>query len=120
MEHFLGKTYEEAKLLFESNALHYGEDLESMPYAALNYYAPAFAEYITSDNAKGDADGASSFLHRIIWILETSPQSFSVETRARMVAAAVHVANHQTYYDADFDIYDDFRELLQTIRSRIK
>ncbi len=68
---FSGKSFEEAEALFQSNALYYQEDLQSMPAKAFNFYAPALAAYLTSERAAGDSDGASSFLHTVIWMLET-------------------------------------------------
>ncbi|MGI9328980.1 MAG: hypothetical protein ACR2PZ_27430 [Pseudomonadales bacterium] len=97
--------------MFEHNALHYGEDLESMPYAPFNYYAPAFAEYITSDKAAGDSDGASSLLRRMIWMLSNKPEVFSPKTKQVMLSAARAVASNQAFYEADSEIYGHFSDL---------
>lgn len=112
---FLGKTYLEAKAMFERNALHYGEDLESMPYTPFNYYAPAFADYITASEAAGDSDGASSFLRRTTWLLSNLPELFSPQTKQTMLKAAQAVAANQSFYEADVEIYGRFSELLSQL-----
>lgn len=60
-EHFAGISLQDAKNLFREHALYYQEDLLSMPPVAFNCYAPVFAGYLLSSDAKSDADGASSF-----------------------------------------------------------
>src|SRR5512145_1265569 len=77
---FLGKSFSEAEAMFQSNALYYQEDLQSMPAIPLNFYAPALIKYITSERARGDSDGASSFLRLVIWILKTNRTVLSPET----------------------------------------
>jgi hypothetical protein len=59
LKQFLGKSFLDAEALFAENALYYGEDLQSMPTAVFNFYAPALARYLTSDKSRGDCDGAS-------------------------------------------------------------
>ncbi len=43
-----------------------------MPPIAFNCYAPIFASYIVSEHAEFYADGASSFLHMLIELLEAN------------------------------------------------
>ena len=107
---FLGKSYAQAVEMFAENALHYGEDLESMPRIPLNYYAPALAEYITSKNAKEDADGASSYLTRVIWIVKQRAELLSDKTKNTLIAAAKEVLANQDFYDATADIYGSFED----------
>ena len=112
---FAGKSFDDAEALFQSNALYYQEDLQSMPAAAFNFYAPALVKYLTSERAAGDSDGASSFLHTIIWMLKTRRSIIATETAKLLLSAADHIAKHQQFYDADVSIYGHFSDLYAEI-----
>jgi len=112
---FFGKSLDEAEMMFRENALYYQEDLISMPPVAFNYYAPVFAKYILSGNAEGDSDGASSFLHMILELLQANRSLATSTTEKILLAAATIVANKQDFYDADTDIYGAFPELYDKI-----
>jgi hypothetical protein len=112
---FLGKSFTEAEAMFESNALYYQEDLQSMPAVPFNFYAPAFVKYIISERAKGDSDGASSFLRLVIWLLKSNRKILNPEMERALVSAAEHVAQRQEFYDADVSIYDNFVDLYAEI-----
>jgi hypothetical protein len=117
---FLGKSFAEAEAMFQENALHYQEDLQSMPRVPFNYYTPALIKYVTSERAKGDSDGASSFLRLIIWLLKSNREVISPGTEQQLLAAAAHVAERQDFYAADASIYDDFRDLYREIQELSK
>jgi hypothetical protein len=81
-DQFYGKSADEAEAMFQRNALYYQEDLPSMPAVPFNFYAPQLARYITSERARGDADGASSFLHMVSRVLKTSRHTMYPETKS--------------------------------------
>ena len=114
---FYGKSFKQAVGLFEANALHYQEDLGSMPRPVFNFYAPAFASYLESDRSAADSDGASSFLHLLIWIFKTQPEILDTETEATLLKTADKIAQNQSYYEADVDIYGQFSELNEEIKN---
>jgi hypothetical protein len=114
---FSGKSLEEAEALFQSNALCYQEDLQSMPATAFNFYAPALVKYLTSERAAGDPDGASSFLHMVIWMLKTRRDIIAPETEKLLVSATEHIAKNQVFYDADVGIYGQFPSLYAEVLS---
>jgi hypothetical protein len=116
LEQFLGKSFADAEELFATNALYYGEALESMPAVPFNFYARALAQYLTSDKARGDADGASSFLHMLAWMLETRPEIIAADTKVKLMTAAEHVAGNQAFYEASVSIYKRFPEHLNRIK----
>lgn len=113
---FFGKSFDEAVTMFQTNALHYQEDLLSMPPAALDFYAPALVEYITSPQAAGDSDGSSSFLHMVSQILKTPRSINSRETEQLLLAAAEQVSRNQAFYEADISIYGEFPRLYAEIQ----
>ncbi|MDH3375677.1 MAG: hypothetical protein OEQ39_01750 [Gammaproteobacteria bacterium] len=112
---FSGKSLNEAEMMFRNNALYYQEDLISMPPVAFNFYAPAFARYILSDNAEADSDGASSFLHMVLELLQSNRSLTTTKTEKMLLASAQIVASKQEFYAADTDIYGDFSELYKQI-----
>jgi hypothetical protein len=116
LEQFLGRSFSDAVALFATNALYYGEALASMPPVPFNFYARALAQYLTSEAARDDADGASSFLRIFAWILETRPHIIEPQTRARLLNAAEHVAANQAFYQASVSIYKRFPEQLNRIK----
>lgn len=113
---FFGKSFSEAEAMFQTNPLNYQEDLQSMPASAFNFYAPALAKYITSEHAKGDSDGASSFLHTVAWMLKTRRHIISPDTEELLVNAASRVARRQEFYEAALAIYGNFANLYAEIQ----
>ena len=105
---FFGKSFSEAKALFSSNALNYQEDLEAMPTEPLNFYAPALAEYITSESARNDDLGASSFLRMVEWLHVSRPEALHPTISTLLLEAALVVAERQDFYGADRKIFGDF------------
>lgn len=117
---FAGKSLNDAEEMFRENALYYQEDLISMPPIAFNCYAPVFAKYILSNYAEGDSDGASSYLHMIIELLQARNKLLATTgTLKLLLDTAKIVSNKQEYYDADIDIYGDFSELYKTIVQQV-
>ncbi|MDH3512336.1 MAG: hypothetical protein OER85_15905 [Gammaproteobacteria bacterium] len=112
---FAGKSQKIAEEMFRENALHYQEDLLAMPSIAFNYYAPVFAKYVLSNDARGDSDGASSFLHMVLELIQANRSLGTEETEQTLLAAAKIVATRQAFYDADIDIYGDFSDLYDQI-----
>lgn len=117
---FFGKSFDEAVAMFQRNALHYQEDLQSMPAAAFNFYAPALVKYITSPQAAGDSDGASSFLHMVSWMLKTQRNIISQKTEQLLLGTAEQISRNQAFYEADIHIYGEFPELYAEIQNHAK
>jgi hypothetical protein len=109
-EHFCGKSELEAEALFRENALHYQEDLLSMPPVPFDFYAPVFARYVLSPEARGDSDAGSSFLALVEELLERQPHLAKRETLEHLLEAATRVAQTQSFYAADPRIYGSFIE----------
>ena len=117
---FLGKSFEEAVAMFRENALYYQEGLQSMPASAFNFYAPALVTYITSPQAAGDSDGASSFLNMVCSMLKTQRHIIWPETERLLLGAAKQVSQSQTFYDADIGIYGEFSGVYSEIQNHAK
>ena len=102
--------------MFQENALYYQEDLQSMPASAFNFYAPALVKYITSPQAAGDSDGASSFLKMVSWMLKTQRNIISPETELLLLGAAEQISQNQDFYEADVSIYGEFQDVYAEIQ----
>lgn len=89
-----------------------------MPRAAFQYYVFAFAEFLMSDRAAGESDEASPFLHLLIGREERDPGSVA-EIYTDLEEVIEFVASHQDYFDADPNIYGNFRELAATLRTLV-
>jgi hypothetical protein len=114
---FFGKSFDEAEAMFQYNALYYQEDLSSMPAAAYNFYAPALVKYLTSDRAVGDADGASSFLNMVAWMLKNRRDIIAPETKEILLKAAEYIAKNQQNYVADDGVYGSFSDVYEEIEN---
>lgn len=116
---FIGKTKEQAREMCIYNALNYQEELQSMPEYPFNFYALILAGYIISDESKDDSDGASSFLHMVAWMLKTQSEIIYPGTKSILISACENIASNQKFYDADINIYGDFKnvytEILQSV-----
>ncbi len=112
---FFGKTFAEAEAMFERNALYYQEELQSLPRAPFNFYAGALVSYLLSEGARGDADGGSSFLHMVLWMLQSHRGIVAEVTEKLLVDAACQVAQRQVFYGASKDIYGSFSDIYEQI-----
>jgi hypothetical protein len=69
VEHFVGKSLDEAEALFRENSLYYEEDLLWMGPVAFRFYIHAAINYVQSEHSTGDCDiinclaGTLSFWH---------------------------------------------------------
>lgn len=118
-EHFFGKTLEEAEDIFAANALFYSEELLSMSYELFNFYAPALVSYLLSERARGDSDGASSFLNYMSHLIETSPENLSQETKKIIIEAAEKIAHSQNFYEASPEIYGNFFDIYAKLKRHV-
>jgi hypothetical protein len=116
---FFGKSKSEAIELFVENAISHQEDLMWMTRIPFQFYIHAYKEYILSDRSKEDSDGASCYLRLIKYKLEEEPDQIT-EIFNDILPSLEIVASRQEFYDADIDIYGDFKELLIDIKQRYK
>lgn len=70
VRHFLGKSQEEAEMLFRENFLKYQEDLMWMGPVAFAYYLIPAMNYLKSDESSDNADAVSCFSRLIEFKLE--------------------------------------------------
>ena len=107
---WFGKSLDDVLPFFVgSQSIQRGQELLHMPLAAFQFYVLAFAQYLMSDAAIGDADAASSFLGFLTAREKRDPGSVA-RIYDRLQPTIEFVAESQTRFSAGHDVYGDFRE----------
>lgn len=100
-KNFLGKTIEDASLMFRAGNNHcYTEDFTYLSDLAVRYYLPAVIEYAASDDSRGDY----LFIGGIALSLG-SRQNFSNETKNLAQNFARLILADLEKYDLDDDLF---------------
>lgn len=115
---FFGKSNQEMQESFKENVLARVEDLRWMPEKAFQYYMIGFRNYVMAGDFGfyDEADASCCFLELIIQKLEEQPTHI-LPILPDLMKAAEHVGNNQSKYDADEDIYGNFKEKLNKIKA---
>jgi hypothetical protein len=109
LQHFLGKTPEQAEALFREDSLHKLFDLMWMGPKAFCFYVPAAVNYIRSNASSGDSDAISCFLA----VLEFRRAYERDEVTARLPdlrTGVRYILENWARFDIDPDIYGDLWE----------
>jgi hypothetical protein len=110
-----GKSFEEVTRLFNDNAGERSHELLFVPRKVFQFYVHAFGQYLTSQDAVGQSDAASPFLHLLEERERRDPGSVR-EILESLDYFVDFVAARQAYFDAPKDIYGDFQEQAERIR----
>jgi hypothetical protein len=106
---FFGKSAHEAYRIIADDALGWGEEVFYMPDRVFHYYFPLYAEYLLSQEAECDSDGASSFIGRAA--LRASSIVAGGQSMISLTSLALaRIARAQDWFDAKPGIYGSFRE----------
>lgn len=107
----LGKSLDEALAVFgQGRSIERADELRHVPRRPFQYYVFAFATFVRSDAAQGDADSASCFLRLLLWREEADPGSVA-QVWPRLAPMARAVWGRQAWYEADPAIYGSFVEM---------
>ena len=107
----LGKSLEEVMYLFRDTAIERAIELRCVPRPIFQYYVFVFVQLFASPGESAEqADCASVFL-RLLWDRERDDPGSVSQIYADLRDTVDHVANNQAFFDADVDIYGDFRDL---------
>jgi hypothetical protein len=116
---WFGKSLDEAQPFFEgARSIQRAQELLYMPRGIFQVYVFAFAQYVMSDIAIGDADAASCFLGNLIAREKRDPGSVA-EIFARLEPTIDFVAASQARFDASHDVYGDFTEKAEELRKLV-
>jgi len=116
-ERLYGKSIVDVVALYSDNQYQASmDDYLFTPKAAFQYYIFAFAEYLKAPGAKDMSDAASVFLNVLLAREEAEPGTVAA-IYPELADAIDFVVSHQAWYDADIDIYGDFRDHALRLRT---
>jgi hypothetical protein len=109
-KNFLGKSLDEAEVLFRENSLRYQEDLMWMGPVAFRFYVTAVIRYIQSEAAAGDYDIINCF----VGLLEFRQEHESAE----LAPIANQLASICGYIIEQYERFDPRQEVDGDLRAR--
>jgi hypothetical protein len=118
---FIGKTNEQMLAEYKDLVLARSEDIFWMPKIPFQYYVFGFRDFVISRDFGicESSDAASSFLNLIIYKLENQPD-FILPVLSELLNDIEYISNNQILYEADEDIYGNFKEKFQKIQKLSK
>jgi hypothetical protein len=113
---FIGKTNEEMQRHYKDHVLMRAEDLHWMSQKPFQYYIFGFRDFVLRRDFGffENSDAASSFLQLILLKLKEQPDHIR-PVLSQLMPDIEFIANNQELYEADKDIYGDFKETLREI-----
>jgi hypothetical protein len=122
VEHFEGKSIEQATKLFEDNGLYYSDDLRWMGPIGFKFYFKAALAYLKSSGSHGDPD----FLNSMLGILEF--RLFGEYNDYESIKDGVgyylefcsHALDNYDAYELEENIYGDLRPNLRSLIEKLQ
>ena len=112
---FFGKTIHEVQQYFgEGRSIERMDELLFAPRPVFQYYVHAFAEFLRSDEAKGDPDSAGPFLTLLEAREKRDPGSVC-KIYDSLKGILAFLRDRQEYFDADVSIYGNLRDRVDDI-----
>jgi hypothetical protein len=111
-EHFLGKSLEEAEVLFRESSIHYQSDLMWMGAVAFRYYLPAVVRFIRSEAA--DSDFVSHFCGTLEFRLEHESAEL-LPVAEQLATLCGYIIDHWARFEAGAEAYGDIRARFATL-----
>ncbi len=116
-KHFLGKSLQEAEVMFSGNALYYQEDFIYMGPVAFRYYYSVFLAYLQSDKADGDSGTVSSIAHVLEFRLQHDEKQLIV-IAPQLAALCRYVLDQYDKFTITEWIYGDLRPCYAALEQR--
>ena len=113
-----GKSIAEVSPDFIRSPIDRADELRFVPWAIFSYYIFWFADFLTSDESKGECDSASCFLGLLLEKALEAPQRFR-KLYPRLKPAVDVIAGRQEFYAANPEIYGIFSERKRQIEAAI-
>ncbi len=115
---YLGKSNEEMEERFLSGPIEVASELQFMPRIPFQYYMIGFRDSVLSlkHNEFDISTSASSFLNLVRYKLKNDRGDI-LPIMDTLKTAIDYIAENQSKYDADIDIYGDFNEVKTEIES---
>lgn len=113
-----GKPISEMTPFFTRDPIGRLDELRFAPWEVFSYYIFWFADFLTSDESKEEADSASCFLDLVLEKARAEPEKFR-ELYPRLEPAVVVVAGRQDFYDAEVELYGLFSDHKREIEAEL-
>ena len=114
---YFGKTTDDVKYDFRDLVIERASELRFVPRSVFQYYVFAWIDLFESPGESvGQSDCASVFLNLLRDREEADPGSVA-EIYAELRVTVEYVAANQEFFDADVDIYGDFRDRAADIKA---
>jgi hypothetical protein len=114
---FFGKSIAETQIDFARNPIERTDELRFMPKMPFQYYIIAFRDFVIDIDKLDDwkSDAASCFISLAEEMLENKPD-FIVPVYHKLESSLKFIAQNQSLYDADEDIYGSFQSTIMRIK----
>ena len=119
VDHFLGKSLDDAKNLFSENDLYYADDLRWMGEKAFQYYLPAFIDFIMSDNVNISSDSLNNLVSLLRSKIENEMSTIKA-CKLFLLESLVYCVQNYSKFEVDTKIYGDLKRELLDIMKIIK
>lgn len=119
VEHFLGKSIDEASLLFKENAFYYGDDLMHMGRIAFAFYLPALKPYLESSESEFDSDIVNHLLGTIRARLEFDAKSICL-AKSSILELLGYCLDKYPKFQVDVSIYGDLGKELRGVLKEVE
>lgn len=115
-DHFLGKTIEQAEVMFRESGEYYQEDLMWMGPVGFSFYLRAAINYLQSEAAVGD-DHLIDCLHNVV-MFRMEQDGFALAIKGVKQVVDYVIANYQKF-QVNEDIYGDVLEKYNSLSCRL-
>lgn len=110
-EFFSGKSNDELQSAFKRNVMQRCSNLRWMPIYPFSYYILGLKQYIESnDHGLLDLPDAVSCFIELVEEKATANSNEMKLIYSKIKEFVEHLVSHQMQYEADIDIYGDFKE----------
>lgn len=117
---YFGRSNEEMQSRFLASPVEAASELQFMPRVPFQYYMLGFRDSVVSlrHDEFVKADSGSCFLRLILHKLKHERDDI-IPIMDSLVDALDFIADNQDRYDADIDIYGDFKEIRDSIKAAV-
>lgn len=118
LEHFLGKSVEDASQLMFENAIYYIDDLGWMGLRAFAFYLPSVVPYLESEDSREDSGAIDGLVSIITRRIDEDPDAVGV-ARAPMLEVVNLIDRSFPKFDADEVIYRNLHRDVKALLERL-
>ena len=119
MEHFHGKSQNEAANIFFEYPTYYEEDLKWMGSKAFAFYFSSIEPYLLSEASEDDSDIINALVDTLQFRLKQDPQSIK-ECLAPALRILGYISDNMLKFNVDTTLYGNIAVKLSNIINQIR